>query len=131
MAYEPPGDSRRSEFSDRDPRGAAHLDSELQADPELAEGPASTAKMVVFVIAICIILGAVLYGLNHSSEQPSGTSSTAQTTKSSPAPSPSANTDQGATTGTAPAQPQQPPSPAPSGQEINRSGNPPNDAPNK
>jgi hypothetical protein len=130
MAYEPnPGDSGRSNPSDNDTRSAARLDSELQPDPELAEGPASTAKMVIFVIAVAVILGAVLYGLNHGSEPPVGTSSTAQQTQSTPAPN--SNAKQGTTTGAAPAQPQQPPSSAPAGQDINRSGNPPNNAPNK
>jgi hypothetical protein len=133
MAYEPsPGDSNRSSAAERDRRSAAQLDSELQPDPELAEGPASPAKMVIFVIGIAIVLGAVLYGLNHTTSEQGGTSSTAQKTQSAPAPAPSGNASQGtSTTGSAPAQPQQSPSSAPAGQDINRSGNPPNNAPNK
>ena len=34
------------------------LDNELQADPELAEGPASGAKVAMFAIAIAVVLGA-------------------------------------------------------------------------
>ncbi|MGH9695466.1 MAG: hypothetical protein ACRD5Z_15050, partial [Bryobacteraceae bacterium] len=61
-------------------------------------------------------------GLNNSSVDHAGTSSTAQNTQSSsppPAPpgmrdvTPRGNTDKGVTTGAAPAQPQTPPSPAP------------------
>lgn len=131
MAYEPnSGDPYRSAFSDDEARRAARTDSELQPDPELTEGRASTAKIVILLIAIAIIVGAVLYGLNQPVEQPSGgTSSTAKKTQSAPAPTPPANGNQGTTTGTAPAQPQQPTSSAPSGQEINRSGNPGNSAP--
>jgi hypothetical protein len=86
-------------------------------------------------------LAAVFYGLNNSSINRAGTSSTAQnTTQASPpaAPpgmrdvTPRTNTDQGMTTGAAPARPQTPPSTAPTGSDMNRSGNPPtNTAPSK
>jgi hypothetical protein len=100
----------------------SRLDDELQPDPELAEGPASGAKVAMFAVAIALVLGAVFYGLNNSSINQAGTASTAQnTTQSSPpaAPpgmrdvTPRANTDQGMTTGAAPARPQTPPAPAP------------------
>jgi hypothetical protein len=121
-------------------RQAARLDNELQPDPELAQGPASGGKIAMFAIAVAVVLGAVFYGLNNSSINQAGTSSTAQNTQSSPpaAPpgmrdvTPRANTDQGTTTGAAPARPQTPPSSAPTGQDSNRSGNPPTDnAPSK
>ena len=49
------------------------LDNELQADPELAEGPASGAKVAMFAVAIAVVLGAVFYGLNNTSVNQAGT----------------------------------------------------------
>ena len=126
MAYERnPDDPHRSNLADDEYRRQARLDNELQPDPELTEGPASGSKVAMFAIAIAVVLGAVFYGLNNSSINQAGTSSTAQnTSQSSP---PRANTDQGMTTGAAPARPQTPQSSAPTGADINRSGNPPTD----
>jgi hypothetical protein len=97
------------------------LDQELQADPELGEGPASGGKVAMFAVAIAVVLGAVFYGLNNSSMNPAGTGSTAtapaaqntaQTTPAAPPGmrdvTPRANTEPGMTTGAAPARPQQP-----------------------
>ena len=134
--------------ADNEYRRAARLDNELQPDPELAEGPARGGRIALFAVAIAVVLGAVFYGLNNSSINQAGTSSTAQnTTQSSPPATPGgmrdvtprANTAPGTTTGAAPAKPQTPPSSAPTGQDMNRSGNPPadnaapatNPAPNK
>jgi len=112
----------RSNLADDDIRRQATLDSELQSDPELAEGPASGGKVVMFAIAIALVLGAVFYGLNNSSINQAGTSSTAQNTQQSSPPAappgmrdvtPRGNTDQGMTTGAAPARPATPPAPAP------------------
>jgi hypothetical protein len=107
-------------------RRTQSLDNELQVDPELAEGPASTGKIAMFAVAVALVLGAVFYGLNNSTINHAGTaptSSTAQNAPSSPpaAPpgmrdvTPRANTDQGVTTGAAPARPQTPPASAPMG----------------
>ena len=110
------------------------LDRELQADPELGEGPASGGKVAMFAIAIAVVLGAVFYGLNNSSMNPAGTASTATApatqntaqTTSPAAPSgmrdvtPRSNTEPGMTTGAAPSRPQQPAAPAanaPTGQD--------------
>lgn len=102
----------------------ARLDNELQADPALAQGPASGAKVAMFALAIAVVLGAVFYGLNNSSVNEAGTTpttSTAQNTeRTSPPAAPSgmrdvtprANTEPGTTTGAAPARPQAP-APAP------------------
>jgi uncharacterized protein HemX len=127
MAYERnPDDPYRPNPADDEYRRAARLDNELQPDAELAEGPASGAKVAMFAIAIAVVLGAVFYGLNNSTINQAGTSSTAQNASQSTAPAaPRANTDQGMTTGAAPARPQAPPSSAPSGPDVNRSGNPP------
>jgi hypothetical protein len=113
-------------------------DNELQADPELSEGPASGGKVAMFAVAIAVVLGAVFYGLNNSSMNPAGTGSTAtapatqntaQTTTPAPPPAmrdvtPRSNTEPGMTTGAAPARPQQPAANAPTGQEIDRSAKP-------
>ena len=118
-------------LTDDEIRRQARLDSELQADPELAEGPASGARIAMFAVAIALVLGAVFYGLNSSTINQAGTSSsTAQNTQSSPptAPpgmrdvTPHANSDQGMTTGAAPARPQMPPPTAPA--QMNRPANP-------
>jgi hypothetical protein len=142
MANQPnPDDPRRSNLADdpyrsnladqpyRTNRDAARLDNELQADPELAEGPASGGKIAMFAVAVAVVFGAVFYGLNNSSINQPGTASTAQnTTQSSPPAAPAGmrdvtprgNTDQGMTTGAAPAQP----APAPSGAMPGAAGNP-------
>jgi hypothetical protein len=94
-------------------RRADQFDAEVQADPELAEGPASGGRIALFAIALVAILGVVFYGLNSSSTSPDATP-TAQTTPASPpasgtamAPRPPA----GQTTGSSmtPAQPAPPP----------------------
>ena len=121
-----PDDPYRSNLSDDDFGRQARLDNELQPDPELAEGPASGAKVAMFAVAIAVVLGAIFYGLNNTTINQAGTSSTAQnTSQPSPPAAPRANTGPGMTTGAAPARPQTPPSAAPTGQEIDRSANPP------
>ena len=129
MAYERnpndpyrPNDPYGSNSADEEIRRQARLDNELQPDPELAEGPAGGAKIAMFALAIAVVLGAVFYGLNNSSINKAGTSSsTAQnSSQTSPPAAPSgmrdvtprANTDQGTTTGAAPARPQTSPPPA-------------------
>jgi hypothetical protein len=134
MAYERnPNDPYRPNLTDDDIRRQARLDNDLQADPELAEGPASGGRIAMFAVAIAVVLGAVFYGLNNSSINQAGTASTAQNTTQTSPPSapagmrdvtPRANTQPGMTTGAAPAQP---PAAAPTGADINRSGNPPTD----
>ena len=120
MAYERnPDDPYRPNLADNEMNRQARLDDELQPDPELAEGPASGAKVAMFAVAIALVLGAIFYGLNNSSINQAGTASTAQnTTQSSPPAAPPgmrprANTEPGTTTGAAPARPQTPPAPAP------------------
>jgi hypothetical protein len=127
-------DPYRPNLTDDDIRRQARLDNDLQADPELAEGPASGGRVAMFAVAIAVVLGAVFYGLNNSSINQAGTSSTAQnTTQTSPPSAPAGmrdvtpranNAQPGTTTGAAPAQP---PAAAPTGADINRSGKPPTD----
>lgn len=101
MAREPnPTTPNKDEFR----RSAVQIDNELQADPELAEGPASGGRITLFAVAVAAILGMVFYGLNNTSMTPSGTTPTAQTTQANPAPSNTAQTTQpspGQTTGSA------------------------------
>jgi hypothetical protein len=131
-----PNDPYRADLTDDEIRRQARLDSELQADPELAEGPASSGKVAMFAIAIAVVLGAVFYGLNNSTINQAGTSPTTSTAQNSSPPAapsgmrdvtPRVNSEPGMTTGAAPARPQAPPASAPSGSDINRSGNPPTD----
>jgi hypothetical protein len=145
-----PTDSYRPTYAGDDMRKPMLLDNELQPDPELVEGPASGSRIAIFAVGIAVVLGAVFYGLNNSSINQAGTSSTAQnaapatpanppqnTAQNSAQPSPAAappgmrdvtprnNTDPGVTTGAAPAtKPATPPSAAPSGQDANRPGDP-------
>src|SRR3954451_13086280 len=112
-----PDDPSRPRLGEDQFGRTSRLETELQPDPELSEGPASTAKIAMFALAIALVLGAVFYGLNNTSVNNAGTSSTTQTSQSAPPPAPPAtpraNTDQGVTTGAAPARPQTAPSPAP------------------
>src|SRR3979490_3030454 len=102
--YRSPDGPYRSNLTDEEFRRAAQVDSELQPDPELAEGPANGARVTMYAIAVALVLGAVFYGLNNSSVNQAGTSSTAQNTSQSSPPAappgmrdvtPRGNTDQG------------------------------------
>src|SRR5258706_5581172 len=106
--YRSPDDPYRSNLTDDEIRRQARLDNELQPDPELAEGPAGSGKVAMFAIAIAVVLGAVFYGLNNTTINQAGTSSTAQNTTQSPPPAappgmrdvtPRANNEPGTTTG--------------------------------
>jgi hypothetical protein len=123
MAY--PNDPSRGPIADDEIGRQARLnslDNELQADPELSEGPASGGKVAMFAIAIAVVLGALFYGLNNTTVNQAGTtpaSQTAQTERTNPAAppgmrdvTPRANTQPGMTTGAAPAQPAAPAAPA-------------------
>ncbi len=61
-----PYDPYRSGLSDEVGR-PSRFDTELQADPELDEGPASSGKIALFALGIALVLGAVFYGLNNTS----------------------------------------------------------------
>jgi hypothetical protein len=101
-------------------RSPPPFEEDLQVDPELAEGPASSTRIALFAIGIAVVLGAVFYGLNNSSMNPQNAattpaSTTAQnsTSTSPPAAPPgmrdvtprSPNSAPGTTTGAAPANP--------------------------
>ena len=97
-------------------RRQARLESELQADPELREGPVSSGRGAMYAIAILAVLGALFYGLNvanNSSQTASGPtapSNMAQTNPANPQPlnrnvTPTPNSAPGVTTGAAPSSP--------------------------
>ena len=139
MAYQPnPNDPYRAGLSEEEIRRQAHLnslDSELQADPALAESPPSGGKVAMFAVAIALVLGALFYGLNNTSVNQASTAPenrTAQTQPANPtAPpgmrdvTPRANTESGTTTGAAPSRPMPP---APSSTDMNKT-TPPADNP--
>jgi hypothetical protein len=116
-----PVDPTRPDLGDEGIRRSSRLETDLQADPELAEGPANGPKIALFALGIALLLGAVFYGLNNSSIHQNGTSSTAQ--KSAPATAqntapppppaspanPGGNAKSGVTTGAAPSQTPPPP----------------------
>ena len=120
MAYQPnPNDPYRAGLSEDEMRHQARLnslDNELQADPELAEGPASGAKVAMFALAIAVVLGAVFYGLNNTTVNQAGTTPPSQTAQQTAPANPAAppgmrdvtprnNSEPGTTTGAAPARP--------------------------
>ncbi|UPK24500.1 hypothetical protein [Bradyrhizobium sp. 195] len=118
-----PNDPYRPNLADDEYLRAARRDADLQADPELGEGPASSGKVALFAVAIALVLGAVFYGLNNTSttNQASNApaSQTAQTQPANPATppgmrdvTPRTNTGPGVTTGAAPSKPAAPDTPA-------------------
>src|SRR3954451_15008965 len=87
MVYQP-NDPFRAGLSDDETRRQARLnslDNEIQPDPELAEGPASGAKIAMFAVAIALVMGALFYGLNNTSVNQAGTSPPNQTAQTQPA----------------------------------------------
>jgi hypothetical protein len=132
--YRVPNDPYRTPLADDDVRRQApldqarldqvRLDNELQVDPELAGGRSSGGRIAMLAVAIAVIVGAALYGLNNSAIHQAGTSSTAQTAAQDSPPAappgmrdvtPRPNTQPGMTTGAAPANPQPPPATTNSG----------------
>ena len=125
MTYNP-NDPYRANLSDDEIRSQARinsLDNEIQADPQLAEGPASGAKIAMFAIAIAVVMGALFYGLNNTSVNEAGTTPSSQTAQTQPATpaappgmrdvTPKSNNQPGMTTGAAPPRPAAPSPTAP------------------
>jgi hypothetical protein len=84
-----PNDPYRSGLSDDE--YASRLEREAQIDPELAEGPASGGRIALYAIGIFLVLGAVFYGLNHTTTtNEASTAPPAQTAQTQPAPPPQA-----------------------------------------
>lgn len=119
-----PNDPYRPNFADEEYLRDARRDAQLQADPELGEGPASSGKIALFAVAIALVLGAVFYGLNNSNVNQASTDTPAKTAQqTAPATNPAAppgmrdvtprnNAEPGTTTGAAPTRPAAP-APAP------------------
>jgi hypothetical protein len=135
-ASNPADDPYRINRRSDDMNSPGRLDSDLQIDPELAEGPAGGGRIALFAVGVAVILGAVFYGLNNSSINQASTAPPATTAQNAPAASPPSappgmrdvtprtNSDTGMTTGSASnpkpltpraADPKAPPAPAPSG----------------
>jgi hypothetical protein len=127
-------DPIRPDMADNAMPSQAKLDNDWQPDLQLAEGPASKARIALFAVGIAVILGIVFYGLNNStmhqqtSTVPVPTNSQKSASTSPPAApdgmrdvTPGANSKPGTTTGTAPANPQanSPASTAPGGANTN------------
>ena len=140
MAYQPnPNDPYRAGLSDEEIRHQARLnslDNELQADPSLAEGSPSGAKVAMFAVAIAVVLGALFYGLNNTTVNQAGTTppnQTAQTQPANPAAppgmrdvTPRSNNQPGTTTGAAT---NRPPTTPPASTDMNKSTPPADNAP--
>ena len=138
MAYQPnPNDPYRAGLSEEEIRHQARLnslDNELQADPTLAEGSPSGAKVAMFAVAIAVVLGALFYGLNNTTVNQAGTSPPSQTAQTQPANpaappgmrdvTPRNNNQPGTTTGAAT---NRPAAPADSGSDMNKATTPPAD----
>ncbi|WP_339032257.1 hypothetical protein WHZ78_20585 [Bradyrhizobium symbiodeficiens] len=115
-----PNDPYRPNLADDEYVRAARRDADLQADPELSEGPASSGKVALFAVAIALVLGAVFYGLNNTSTtNQASTAPATQTAQQAPPANPAAppgmrdvtprnNTEPGVTTGAAPSRPAAP-----------------------
>jgi len=119
-----PEDPYRAPMTEGEQPRMQGFDTELTPDPELAEGPSSTGRFAAYALGIAIVLGAVFYGLNHSSTtdqagNPSATQS-AQTQRAAPA----NNNAPGMTTGAATNR-ATPPASEPTGAEIDHSAPPP------
>ena len=103
-----PNDPYRPNFADDEYVRASRRDADLQADPELGEGPASSGKIALFAVAVALVLGAVFYGLNNTTTgNQAGNTPTSQTAQTNPAAPPGMrnNTTPGVTTGAAPSKP--------------------------
>ncbi|WGD55978.1 hypothetical protein QA641_20020 [Bradyrhizobium sp. CB1650] len=118
-----PNDPYRPNLADDEYLRAARRDADLQADPELGEGPASSGKIALFAVAIALVLGAVFYGLNNTSTNNQASNAppaqTAQTQPANPAAppgmrdvTPKNNASPGVTTGAAPNKPAEPAAPS-------------------
>src|SRR6202000_3232786 len=123
--YEPYRSGPSDDGFDRPQR----FNEDLQIDPQLQEGRASTGKVVMFAVAFALILGAVFYGLNNTSVKEAQTTPPSQTAQTQNGGGPAAppgmrdvtpranNTAPAPTTGSATTRPT-PPQSAPQGVEI-------------
>jgi hypothetical protein len=118
-----PYDPHRSGLSDDSFGARSRFDTELQPDPSLEDGPASSGKIALFALGVALVLGAVFYGLNNTSVHEAQTTppavaqsqpATPQTPPGMRDVTPRPNTAPGTTTGAAPSNPM-PPQSSPQG----------------
>jgi hypothetical protein len=79
MAQRNPDDPYRPNPFPDDPRTPSQLDTELQVDPEMNEGPVTMGRIALFAVAIVLVFGAVFYGMNTSSTNPNSPAVATQT----------------------------------------------------
>ena len=79
-----PYDPYRSGLSD-DIGRPSRFETDMQPDPDLAEGPASSAKIALFALGIALVLGAVFYSLNNTSVHEAQTAPPKSVAQSQPA----------------------------------------------
>jgi hypothetical protein len=96
-------DPTRLEPTDGGVRRPSRLETDLQADPELAESPVNGPKIALIALGIAVLVGAAFYGLNNSSMHQNGPataqkSAPATAQNSAPAPAPTAPPRKGTTT---------------------------------
>lgn len=115
-----PDDTYRAGATNEMPPRPSRFDDELQPDLELTEGPAGSGRTAAYAIAALLIVGAVLYGIAHTSTETASTPPASNTAENAPAPTPpppvrnvmpGPNTQPSTTTGAAPSAPA--PKPAP------------------
>lgn len=84
MAEHNPNDPYRRETAPDDPRSATQLDAQLQADPQMREGPVTSGRLALFALAIVLVFGVVFYGLSGPSTDPNNPSVATQTSPPAP-----------------------------------------------
>lgn len=84
MAQHNPDDPYRRETAPDDPRSPTQLDAQLQADPQMREGPVTSGRLALFALAIVLVFGVVFYGLSGPSTDPNNPSVATQTSPPAP-----------------------------------------------
>lgn len=84
MAEHNPNDPYRRETAPDDPRSPTQLDAQLQADPQMREGPVTSGRLALFALAIVLVFGVVFYGLSVPSTDPNNPSVATQTSPPAP-----------------------------------------------
>jgi hypothetical protein len=79
-----PDDPYRPDAPTGDPRTPSQLDAELQADPELREGPVTSGRLILVALAIVLVFAAVFYGMNSTAIAPDNPSVATQTSPPPP-----------------------------------------------
>jgi uncharacterized protein HemX len=108
-----PNDPSRDDLADDSVRRSARLEQDQHLDPQLSESKMSGGKIAAFAVAIALAFGAIFYGMNATSNNPTTASQTTPATQNSAQNAPPAvrdvtpsNSQPGMTTGAAPSRPQ-------------------------